>query len=70
MPTGKRPENLILERRRQEGLREEAVKITEYNKMMDLKVIKALACIPFNMACTCTVFCVFICLFLSPNAGS
>nr|CAB3228135.1 coiled-coil domain-containing protein 11-like [Phallusia mammillata] len=37
MPSAKLPEHLILERRRQEDLREEAIQITKYNKMFDLK---------------------------------
>nr|XP_004226085.1 cilia- and flagella-associated protein 53 [Ciona intestinalis] len=37
MPSSKLPEHLLLERRRQEDLREEAILITKYNKMFDLK---------------------------------
>ena len=38
MPSKKLPENLILERRKKDDLRDEAVKITKYHQMMDLKV--------------------------------
>uniref|UniRef100_H2Z3F5 Trichohyalin-plectin-homology domain-containing protein n=1 Tax=Ciona savignyi TaxID=51511 RepID=H2Z3F5_CIOSA len=37
MPSSKLPEHLLLERRRQEDLREEAILITKYNKKFDLK---------------------------------
>lgn len=37
LPSAKPPEHLILERRRKEDLREEAIQITKYNKMFDLK---------------------------------
>jgi len=38
MPSAKLPEHLILERRRRDDLREEAIQISKYNKMFDLKV--------------------------------
>ncbi|XP_076801276.1 cilia- and flagella-associated protein 53-like isoform X1 [Clavelina lepadiformis] len=37
MPSAKLPEHILLERRKQEDLREEAIQITKYNKMFDLK---------------------------------
>ncbi|XP_039257804.1 cilia- and flagella-associated protein 53-like [Styela clava] len=37
MPSKNLPEHLILERRKREDLREEAIQITKYNKMFDLK---------------------------------
>lgn len=38
MPSKNLPEQLILERRKQDDLRDEAIQITKYNKMFDLKV--------------------------------
>jgi len=38
VPTGKLPEQLIIDNRKKEDKRAEAVKVTEYHKMMDMVV--------------------------------
>ena len=57
VPNGKLPEQLILESRKKEEKREEAIKVTEYNKMMDLMVSIVLFANFFSIYLYCKKTC-------------